>query len=118
MGAAVEGGGDGALQAALARAAQADRDDCLASGVGLRGGGGPGAAAGQFQHGAQPPGPQGGQQPGRTHREQWQHAAAYRQPTLMLQGDGNAHEDATRFAARRWSVSAVTSLRACWTSMR
>ncbi len=77
MGAAVEGGGDGALQAAFARAAQADRDDCLAGGQGLCRGGGAGAAAGEFQHGAQLPGAQGGQQPGGADGEQGQHAAVW-----------------------------------------
>lgn len=100
VGAAVEGGRNRALQAALAGAAQADRNYRLAGGVGLLWGGRLGAAAGELQHGAQLPGTQADQQPGGTHREQGQHAVVCRKPRPRFQGDGNAHERVTRFAAR------------------
>ena len=50
--AAVQGGGDRALQAAVARAAQADRDHRLARGQRLPRGGGSGATAGELQYSA------------------------------------------------------------------
>jgi hypothetical protein len=100
VGAAVEAGCNRALQAALAGTAQTDRNHRLAGGVGLLWRGGLGAAAGEFQHGAQLPGAQADQQPGGAHREQGQHAVVRREPMPMFQGDGNAHASVIRFAAR------------------
>lgn len=98
--AAVQGRGDRALQATLTRAVQADRDDRLAGGEGLLFGGWSGAAAGQFQHGAQPPGPQTRQRPGRTYGEQGQRPVPYRESGSLFQGHRNGHDGVTSFAAR------------------
>jgi hypothetical protein len=72
------------LQAAIAGAAKADRDHGLAGGVGLLCGGGPGAAAGEFQHAPQLVGAQGGQESGETDRKQRDHALVRREPVLMF----------------------------------
>jgi hypothetical protein len=113
LGAAVQRGGDGALQTALTGAAHADRNNSPPSGMGLLLSGGSGAAAGEFQHASELAGMQSDQQPSRTDGQQRQHAVVCRESMLVLQGEGDAHDEITSFAADSCSVRAVMSCWAC-----
>lgn len=111
VGAAEQGGGDRAGQAAVSGAAHADSDDGLAGGGGLVVGGGPGMVGAPGQHAADPAGRQAADQVGGADGDQRQQAPVPGQPVAFLDGYMNAHGVSSP-AVRRWSIRLVTSARA------